>query len=92
MAVSLSVSTDNSSIPVAFRLYLPEVWAQDSRRRKKSGVPRKFRFRPNRKLRYGRFGRHAWYRRSAPCTRPGSAGCSSGVGYQSAETAVRRAG
>jgi SRSO17 transposase len=39
VAVSLSVTTENSSIPVAFRLYLPEVWANDSKRRQKTGVP-----------------------------------------------------
>lgn len=44
VAVSLSVSTENSSIPVAFRLYLPEVWAQDSRRRKQAGVPAEITF------------------------------------------------
>src|SRR5580692_2693712 len=29
-AVSLSVSTWNSSLPIAWRLYLPEVWCQDA--------------------------------------------------------------
>ena len=31
-AVSLSVSTWNSSLPIAWRLYLPEVWCQDAER------------------------------------------------------------
>lgn len=39
VAVSLSVTTETSSMPVAFRLYLPEVWANDRERRKKTGVP-----------------------------------------------------
>jgi SRSO17 transposase len=39
VAVSLSVTTENASMPVAFRLYLPEVWAQDQARREKAGVP-----------------------------------------------------
>jgi SRSO17 transposase len=38
-AVSLSVSTWNSSLPIAWRLYLPEVWCQDSERRWQAGVP-----------------------------------------------------
>jgi SRSO17 transposase len=39
VAVSLSVTTENASMPVAFRLYLPEVWASDKARREKAGVP-----------------------------------------------------
>jgi SRSO17 transposase len=39
VAVSLSVTTEASSIPVAFGLYLPEVWANDIRRRQNAGVP-----------------------------------------------------
>jgi len=39
VAVSLSVTTATSSMPVAYRLYLPEVWARDSQRREKVGVP-----------------------------------------------------
>lgn len=44
VAVSLSVSTNSASLPVAFRLYLPEVWANDSERRKQAGVPDRIRF------------------------------------------------
>ena len=39
VAVSLSVTTEKASMPVAFRLYLPEAWMQDRKRRKKTGVP-----------------------------------------------------
>jgi len=38
-AVSLSVSTWNSSLPIAWRLYLPEVWCQDVERCRQAGVP-----------------------------------------------------
>ena len=44
VAVSLSVSTERASLPIAWRLYLPEVWAKDGKRRKKTGVPAETRF------------------------------------------------
>ncbi len=39
VAVSLSVTTEKASMPIAFRLYLPEAWTKDRKRRKKTGVP-----------------------------------------------------
>ena len=39
VAVSLSVANHHASLPVAYRLYLPEDWAADSKRRRKTGVP-----------------------------------------------------
>ena len=39
VAVSLSLANHHASLPVAYRLYLPEDWATDSRRRRQSGVP-----------------------------------------------------
>jgi SRSO17 transposase len=39
VAVSLSVANDRASLPIAWRLYLPEVWAEDPARRARAGVP-----------------------------------------------------
>src|SRR6202050_2285246 len=44
VAVSLSVTTQTASLPVAWRLYLPESWAQDAKRREQAGVPEEISF------------------------------------------------
>ena len=44
VAVSLSVATHAASLPVAYRLYLPDDWAADPVRRRKAGVPEDDRF------------------------------------------------
>jgi len=44
VAVSLSVSTATFSVPVAYRLYLPESWIEDGPRREKTGVPEAIQF------------------------------------------------
>jgi SRSO17 transposase len=44
VAVSLSVANHAASLPVAYRLYLPEPWAKDRARRKKAGVPKELNF------------------------------------------------
>ena len=44
VAVSLSLANHDASLPVAYRLYLPEDWAKDSGRRRKTGVPEEISF------------------------------------------------
>jgi SRSO17 transposase len=44
VAVSLSISTAAASLPIAWRLYLPEVWSEDAKRRKATGVPPEIEF------------------------------------------------
>jgi len=44
VAVSLSLANRHASLPVAYRLYLPEDWATDSGRRRKTGVPEEVSF------------------------------------------------
>jgi SRSO17 transposase len=39
VAVTLSLANDHASLPVACRLYLPGVWADDPVRRSRAGVP-----------------------------------------------------
>jgi SRSO17 transposase len=44
VAVSLSVATWASSLPVAYRLYLPREWAEDAEKRKRTEVPEEVEF------------------------------------------------
>ena len=40
VAVSLSIANHGASLPVAYRLYLPQEWTQDRERRRKAGIPK----------------------------------------------------
>jgi SRSO17 transposase len=44
VAVSLSIANHHASLPVAYRLYLPEDWIADGERRCKAGVPKEISF------------------------------------------------
>jgi SRSO17 transposase len=53
VAVSVSLATEEASIPAAYRLYLPEVWANDEQRRKQAGVPTEIRFQTKQEIALG---------------------------------------
>jgi SRSO17 transposase len=44
VAVSVSLATEQASLPVTYGLYLPETWAHDPARRKKTGIPEEVHF------------------------------------------------
>jgi SRSO17 transposase len=45
VAVSLSIANHSASLPVAYRLYLPQDWTKDRTRRKEADVPKEIKFR-----------------------------------------------
>ncbi len=45
IAVTLSIANHHASLPIAYRLYLPEIWANDAERREKAHVPEDVEFR-----------------------------------------------
>ncbi len=45
VAVSLSVANERLSLPVAYQLYLPEIWAESKELRRKTGIPEDVTFR-----------------------------------------------
>jgi len=44
VAVSLSFANHHASLPAMYRLYLPQEWASDKKRRRKAGVPKEISF------------------------------------------------
>ena len=57
VAVTLSVANEHASLPVAYRLYLPEAWALDPARRAMAGVPEEVAFRTKPAIALDRIGR-----------------------------------
>ena len=43
-AVSLSLANHHASLPIAYRLYLPQEWIEDAERRKKARIPEEITF------------------------------------------------
>jgi len=62
VAVSLSVATWSSSLPIAYRLYLPKEWAEDTERREKAEVPEEIEFQTKPEIALAQRG--LWRRRS----------------------------
>src|ERR1700693_869976 len=50
VAVSLSIAHEHASLPVAYRLYLPQQWAEDSDRLRKVGVPKDIGFKTKQEI------------------------------------------
>jgi SRSO17 transposase len=44
VVVTLSIANHHASLPIAYRLYLPQAWTKDAARRKKAHVPRAIKF------------------------------------------------
>jgi SRSO17 transposase len=59
VVVTLSIANHHASLPIAYRLYLPEDWANDAARRKKVHVPDEIGFKTSRRSRSSRFARPA---------------------------------
>jgi SRSO17 transposase len=57
VAVTLSVATEAASLPVAYRLDLPEAWASDPARRAMAGVPEEAGFRTKPAIALDQIGR-----------------------------------
>src|SRR5262249_57773049 len=44
VVVTLSIANHDASLPIAYRLYLPQEWAEDAVRRKKARIPKAITF------------------------------------------------
>jgi len=89
--VSLSLASHDATLPAAYRLYLPEDWAADGKRRRETGVPKEIVFKTKPKIaleqieacasaRCGVDGRLVWlrHRPARQCQRTGADLCGRG--------------
>ena len=60
IAVTLSIANHEASLPIAYRLYLPEEWANDAARRSKAHVPDDVKFRTKPEIALIRSGPRSW--------------------------------
>jgi SRSO17 transposase len=67
VAVSLSAATWNASLPIAYRLYLPEGWTNDAERRQQAGIPQQVLFQTKLEIALGQI-RQALADGTAPAT------------------------
>ncbi len=56
VAVSLSIATWSASLPIAFRLYLPETWTGDKKRLREGGVPEEMEFQTKPQIAFKQIG------------------------------------
>jgi SRSO17 transposase len=70
IGVSLSVSTAEVSLPIAWRLYLPEIWTEGKKRRKAAGIPEEIEFQTKPQIAFEQI-RAATVRSVAPVLRNG---------------------
>src|SRR5947199_5499593 len=54
VAVSLSIANHSASLPLAYRLYMPQDWTKDRARRNKAGVPKQIKFKRSEERRVGK--------------------------------------
>jgi SRSO17 transposase len=74
VAVSLSVATWTASLPIAWRLYLPEIWTSDPKRRKQAGIPENIQFETKPQIALGQI-RRALEQEMTPGIVVADAGC-----------------
>ncbi|NLS20471.1 IS701 family transposase [Rhizobium sp. P40RR-XXII] len=88
VAVSLSVANHAASLPVAYRLFLPEAWAGDPVRRKKAGIPQDVIFQSKPQIALDQI-RKALADGVAPGVVLADAGYGNGGGFRTALTELR---